>query len=265
MTGSIASDRCLEYINAEAQASERSRREERAIPLRHIVTISRQAGSGAHVVAEELVTRLQARASADPFSWKVFDRNLVQKVLEEHDLPDRMARFMPEDRISAITDTLDELFGLRPSSWTLVRKTADTILHLAELGNVVLIGRAGNIVTQNLANAFHVRLVGSSEQRILHVQGYRHLDREGAAAYVRDEDIGRKRYVETYYSKDIEDPLLYHLMINTDRVPYDEAGRLIADAVSGHYEGSPAAAAPGGGRLAVPQHGVRRGPSSARR
>ncbi len=65
---------------------------------RPIITISRQAGSGAHVVAEELVARLQALAPEGAPPWTFFDRNLVDRVLEDHELPERLAESMPEDR-----------------------------------------------------------------------------------------------------------------------------------------------------------------------
>ena len=80
----------------------------------------------------------------------------MEKVLEDHSLPNRLARFMPEDRISEISDTMDELFGLHPPSWTLVRQTADTILHLAELGNVIVIGRGAAVITRKLDYVFNV-------------------------------------------------------------------------------------------------------------
>jgi cytidylate kinase len=138
---------------------------------------------------------------------------------------------MPEDRISEISDTLDELFGIRPSMWSLVRKTAKTILHLAALGNVIVIGRGANIITAKLDYAFHVRLVGSLEKRIEHVRQHKGLALDAAAKYVHDQDLARKRYVRKYYSKDIDDPLLYDLVINTDELSYEEAARLIAEAV----------------------------------
>ena len=83
--------------------------------------------------------------------------------MEDHDLPERVARFMPEDRASEISDTMEELFGLHPPSWLLVRKVTETILHLAELGNVILIGRGAAVITANLDHVFHVRLIGSLE------------------------------------------------------------------------------------------------------
>jgi cytidylate kinase len=196
-----------------------------------MITISRQAGTGAHVLAEELVARLDALAPAGSCPWTVFDRNLVDRVLQDHDLPSRLAAYMPEDRASELSDIVDELFGLHPHSRNLVRKTADTILHLAELGNVVVIGRAGNVVTGKLDHAFHVRLVGSREGRIARTQEYLHLAPAAAADHVRHEDLARQRYVKKYYAADIDDPLLYHLVVNMDRVSHAEAARMIVESV----------------------------------
>jgi len=163
--------------------------------------------------------------------WAVFDRNLVEKVLEDHNLPQRLAKFMPEDRASEIADIMDELFDLHPPSWTLVRKTTDTILRLAELGNVILIGRGATITTAKLDYVFHVRIIGSIENRVKHVQELDHLSRAAAMDRILSEDRGRKRYLKKYFETDPDNPLLYHLIINTDDVPYAEAARIIGDAV----------------------------------
>jgi len=182
-------------------------------------------------VARHLVERLQAANPNAVSPWTVFDRNLVGKVLEDHHLPSRLARFMPEDRISELSDTMDELFGLHPPSWALVRQTSETILRLAELGNVILIGRGAHVITSKLPHVFHVRLVGSLARRIQHMQELEHLTYAAARAFVLGEDRGRRRYLKKYFGKDIDDPLLYHLVINTDLVSYDEAARMIAEAV----------------------------------
>ena len=41
---------------------------------------------------------LQGQVPAGAPPWTIFDRNLVERVLEDHDLPARLAKFMPEDR-----------------------------------------------------------------------------------------------------------------------------------------------------------------------
>jgi cytidylate kinase len=198
---------------------------------RRAVTISRQTGSGAHSVAEKLAALLRARSPIDAAPWTVFDRNLVEKVLEDHKLPQRLAQFMPEDKVSEIADTMDELFGLHPQSWTLVHETTDTILRLAELGNVILIGRGATVITNKLDYVFHVRLVASLERRVQCIQELHDLSDKAALNMVRREDRGRERYLRKYFHADLEDPLLYHLIINTDLISHDEAARIIADAV----------------------------------
>jgi cytidylate kinase len=224
-------ERCRTFINANLQSAAKPAATGQGSVQRRTVTISRQTGSGAHAVAEKLAACLQALSPAHACPWTVFDRNLVEKVLEDHNLPQRLAQFMPEDRVTEIADTMDELFGLHPPSWTLVRQTSDTILRLAEMGNVILIGRGATILTRKLDYVFHVRLVGSLEKRVQHVQELQHLGREAALDIIRREDRGRKRYMKQYFETDIEDPLLYHLTINTDLVPYEEAARIIADAM----------------------------------
>ena len=182
-------------------------------------------------MAEELAACLQARAPKDAYPWTVFDRNLVEKVLADHHLPARLAQFPPEDRKSAIEDVLEEVLGLHPPTSTLVPKIAETILQLAELGHVILLGRGAHVITRSLPNMFHVRLVGSLDQRVEHMQQVQPMSRKAALAFIAKEDRGRKRYLKKYFKQDVDDPILYDLVINTDRISYGQAAQIIGDAV----------------------------------
>src|SRR5579859_4513105 len=159
MNSQIGLEHCLSFINCQISPPP-GHSSHRNGALRRTITISRQSGSGGHSVAERLLEYKQARTPPEAVPWTVFDRNLVEKVLQDHNLPKRLARFMQEDRISEISDTMDELFGLHPPSSTLVRQISDTVLRLAELGHVIIIGRGANVITTKLDCAFHVRLVG---------------------------------------------------------------------------------------------------------
>jgi cytidylate kinase len=195
------------------------------------ITISRQAGTGGHLIAELVAGHLQTHRTDGEATWMVFDRNLLEKVLEHHQLPARLAKYMPEDRVSGVHDTLDELFGLHPPTWKLVEKANDTILRLAELGNVILLGRGGNIITSKLDYMFHVRLVGDKAARIEFVQADRKLDKKAATELVEQEDEGRRRYIKHYFHRDIDDPSLYHLTINTTQIGHVTAAGIIAESV----------------------------------
>ena len=86
-------EHCLSFINCQLRDGGKSGA---SAPggVRRAVTISRQAGCGALVVAEKLAHYLQEHSPKDECPWTVFDRNLMDKVLEDHNLPVRLARFL---------------------------------------------------------------------------------------------------------------------------------------------------------------------------
>ena len=194
------------------------------------VTISRQTGSGAWRVARCLAELLDRRVPDPELKWTVFDKELVEKVLADHHLPQKLAEFMPEDRVSMLEDMMTELLGLHPPSWTLFHATVETILKLAELGHVILIGHGANVVTAKLPHVFHVRLVGTLDRRIERVMADRGLDRTQAREFIEKEDRGRARYLREHFKAEIDDPLLYDLILNTDRISPEQAAALIAEA-----------------------------------
>ena len=225
---SLGVEHCTSFISSQFQSAGEAGAE---TGVRRAVTISRQAGCGALVVAEKLARYLQEHSPKNARPWTVFDRNLMEKVLEDHDLPARLAQFLPEDRVSHLEDIMADLLKAYPSSQTVVRQTTETILKLASLGNVILIGRGGNVISARLPNMFHARLVAPLEQRVEHCHEFYRMTKTEARAFCRREDLGRKRYLKKYFHADIADPLLYHLVINTGLVTYDDAAKLIGDAV----------------------------------
>jgi cytidylate kinase len=224
----IGVEHCTSFISSQFQSGDGAGAE---IGVRRAVTISRQAGCGALVVAEKLARYLQERSPKNTHPWAIFDRNLMEKVLEDHDLPARLSQFLPEDRVSFLEDIMADLLQTYPPSQTVIRQTAETILKLASVGNVILIGRGGNVITSRLPNMFHVRLVAPLEERIEHSHKSYGMTKTEARKFCLREDLGRERYLKKYFRADINDPLLYHLIINTGLVGYDDAAKIIGDAV----------------------------------
>lgn len=228
MRSNMDVERCLSFINCQLHPQGNVCLSEP--DTRPAVTISRMTGSGGFTVANKLAEYLQTHIPV-ACQWTVFDRNLMERVLEDHHLHKRIAGFISENHKPMVTDVLEELLGLHPSAWTLVQQTTETIWHLALMGHVILVGRGANVITQHLANAFHVRLVGSVERRTKRVQQVNDLDPHAALKFLKKRDRERRWYLKEHFHKDIDDPSLYHLLVNTDRIPHDEAARLIGDAV----------------------------------
>ena len=67
----------------------------RAVPF---VTISRQAGAGGRSTADEMAKLLNERlAPPDKSDWTIFDRNLLEVVVEQHELPEEYMKYMEEE------------------------------------------------------------------------------------------------------------------------------------------------------------------------
>lgn len=195
-----------------------------ALPQQPAITISREAGAGAVTIAKMVAEQLEQISSE---KWAVFDRNLVEKVIEDHEMPSRIKRFLPEDVYSEITSAVEEFFGLHPSVWTMVEQTTETLLRLAKMGNVILVGRGGAIATRNLKHMVHIRLVAPVEQRITHCMEFYHFNRQESEKFVHEKDAARTRYVRKYFHVAIDNPLHYHLTINTGAVGMKTSAELI--------------------------------------
>jgi len=223
-------EKCLSFIRAQLAPPQGARPPGGECVGRLTITLSRQTGTGGLAIAHRLAQHLEKRAHWPGKPWTVFDKNLVDEVLKRHNLPREMAPYLSEERASQLQDMIEEVLGLHPSAVEMVRRVSETILHLAELGQVILVGRAANIITARLAHAFHVRLVGSLECRIRRLCRFEKVDRETAVRLIQESDSARALYVKRHFQADIDNPLLYDLVVNTDRLSDEDAVELIAQA-----------------------------------
>jgi len=219
-------DRCRSYLVSQ---SKEERGKFSAPGPGPAVTVSYLTGAGEHEFAQRLAEILQATETQGLTKWTVFDRQLIEKVLDEHFLPKEMAKFLPEDHRSFVEEEMGELLGLHPPAWVIVPQITETVLQLAKAGHVVLVGRGAGFITARLAHVFHVRLIAPLPDRIERVQKDENLSPKAAAKFIAKKDRGRTRYSKAYFHGRAVDDLLFHLVINTARIPLAEAAQLAAE------------------------------------
>lgn len=195
------------------------------------VTISRETGAGGIQFGEQLCKHLNSRDEKRSHNWKSFEKNLLEQITAEHDLPAEMAKYIPEKKISEMQDLLEQLFSLHPSKESMIRKASNTILHLAMLGNVILIGRGSNIITSHLEKGLHIRLIDSLGKKIKNIQDIFSISKSEAVKYIREEDKGRKLYIKKFFSCDIEDPSLYSMVLNLNKLSAEDAVNIACEAI----------------------------------
>jgi cytidylate kinase len=218
------------YLSTQMQAAQS--RHEQSAPPAVFVTISRESGAGGLAVAEHLAEKLTERGVGTPgVPWAVFEKNLLEKVIEDNELPESYMDQMEEKVLPAVQTAVSELLAVHPSISRLVAMTSRTVLHLATMGNSILVGRGANVLTKALSVGLHVRLIAPTDRRLEFLMDRYSLSREDAASRMEEEDEGRGYYVKKHFNRDVDDPLLYDLVLNTHRLGHEASAEVITHAL----------------------------------
>jgi hypothetical protein len=221
----------MSILHAQLQSAQARPTAQGTRPILPFLTISRETCAGATTLGQHLIPLLDDRLGEEGRSWMFLDKDLIIQALSLHHLPERLADYLPEDRLSEIKGLIGEMVGLHPPLWELEHRVAEAILKFAQLGCVILSGRAAHLVTRELPGGFHLRLVAPLESRLRRAQLMHQCSRDYAEEFVRESDHARQRHVQTNFGQDINDPRLYDLVINTDRIPPATAAQLVLHAM----------------------------------
>lgn len=101
------------------------------------------------------------------------------------------------------------------------------IRGLAREGNVLILGRGGQVLLKNFPGALHLQIVAPLAYRVQIVMERTSLDKRSAQSRIRASDRARADYIRRYHGADWLDPTLYHLTMNTAQIPLATAVDLI--------------------------------------
>jgi cytidylate kinase len=110
------------------------------------------------------------------------------------------------------------------------RACAELIVREQLPAGVVVLGRAGAAMLQDEKDVLRVRLFGPQSARIAQAVQIEHVDADTAASRLPEVDRARAQYVRRLYDRDIDDPQLFDLQIDSTRVPLDSCAELIVQA-----------------------------------
>jgi cytidylate kinase len=186
-----------------------------------LITVSRQYGAGGSEVA---------RRVAEALGWRVVDNELVEEVaaragLPREDVAEREERLpgFAERLARTLAASTPELFAAPAPGGTvpklqeadLVRITETVVEEVAAGGRVVLVGRAAPAVLAREGNCLHVKLVAPRQYRIQAAADRLGVDLKKAAEITDETDARRERYLRQFYRRDWNDPVNYHMVLNT--------------------------------------------------
>jgi cytidylate kinase len=169
-----------------------------------VLTLSRELGAGETQFATALGERLK---------MQVYDRELLEQ--------EAVHLGVPEAEIEKIDERPAGIFQrFRPGSiyQRYIETLGQIMEQLAERGDVILVGRAGNCVLRDNPRALHVRLVAPMPVRLRRVMEYRWVRERVAKKLVAESDDQRRSFYEGYFGVDWANPLEYHITVNSGRL-----------------------------------------------
>jgi len=173
-----------------------------------IVTISQQMGSGGAEIGIALAQQL---------GYRHVDQELIQDAVRRYGLTEAKLSHLDESK-----PTLFERFDTETRHYITIIQTS--LLEFAEADNVVLIGRGGQWLLRGIPHVLRLRVIAPFDQRVrqwlkrtAELTGETPNQRAVAELVRRDdtERAGRMRYL---YEVDIGDPILYDLIVSTERL-----------------------------------------------
>jgi cytidylate kinase len=108
--------------------------------------------------------------------------------------------------------------------------TERAIREIARERGGVILGRAAALVLADHPQALHVRLDGPRERRLAQVAAEFGIGEKAAQRMLNDNDRSRAAYVKHFYRVDPASPRLYHLVIDSTRLPERACVDLIVSA-----------------------------------
>ncbi len=185
------------------------------ILTRGVVTISRQLGSRGLGIAHALGSSL---------GYRVTSRDLINQAA--------MRSGSPEVAL-AVIDELG-LLGICPSpqACQAYRQAVRQVMQeLLQEGQVIIVGRAGQVILHDYPQVLHVRIMAPQAERTKRIASEQNISIENALAQVQASDRHRRNYLKRHYQVNWDDPSLYDLTLNTAQLPIRAAAAIIHQAL----------------------------------
>ncbi|TVR69931.1 MAG: cytidylate kinase-like family protein [Marinilabiliales bacterium] len=201
------SDILFNYLNRRLQHSEGT---DVVVPKEPgpVITISRQSGCSARRLSEKLVEELNKRTADQKKrkEWDYINKELLEKAARELDVkPSEIAYVFKYQERNALGDIFASYANKYYKSDRKIRKTiADVLRAVASEGNIIIVGRAGVVLTKEIMKSLHISLEAPLEWRSLMISERYDLSFAEARKSVIEMDKKRQRFRESFEGRNTD-------------------------------------------------------------
>lgn len=200
-----------------------------------LITVSREFGAGGSELARALGERLR---------WPVLDDEVVCRCAKRLNIDQSAVERLREHSPTLLARISAALLVAPPEApWldnsSLLRIDAiaeaalESITEAAQSLPLIVVGFGTQCMFAGRAHALHVRLVAPLDARVARLRARCGWDASTALTKAREMDDVRRRYIQRYFHRDINESLLYDVQINTGKTSIDEAAAMLERLIRG--------------------------------
>jgi hypothetical protein len=205
---------------------------------KRIICVSHLTGAEGEAVARGVAERLAFRYLDEEIietaaEWVDLDPSVVGDVERRKSLMTRITESMRGQSLPTRPDASGQSRGgiaaLRqmPTDEDLRVLITDAIREAAQEGDIVIASHAASVVLADRKDALRVLVTASQKTRVGRIAGARNLDARQAEKVLAEEDAARADYLKRFYGIELELPIHYDLVVNTDDLPPELGADLI--------------------------------------
>jgi cytidylate kinase len=167
----------------------------------YFITFSRKMGTNGTEIARQVANKL---------GYQFYDTEAIENAAREMGFLENIKE------IDEKTPSLfQRLFSHKPAIE--LDRLNSIVYELAKKGNAVFLGRGSHILLKSFSCALHIRVTASIERRVQNLIG-RGFTREGALKAIEWSDHERGAFIKFAFGVDWENPGLYDVILNTDKL-----------------------------------------------
>lgn len=122
----------------------------------------------------------------------------------------------------------DRLLSRKPDIY--LRCLDSAVYSVAQKGDGVIVGHGSQTLLQDFGCALHVLINNKKENRIQHLIEQEGMKREAAEKVIGKSDSTLKGFFRFAYQREWDDPTIYDMVINTEKMGNETAAKLIIEA-----------------------------------
>lgn len=170
-----------------------------------VITISREYGCPGKQVAEKLSNVLndKLKIHGEKPIWRWVSKEILNEAANELQVNPEEIRYVFDYEQKGILDDILKSQGQRYyKNDKKIRSTIGKVIRSFGIsGNVIIVGRAGVVLTKDIPKSLHINLVAPLEWRAVRTSEKKCLSLEKARKYALDMDKKRERFREYYVGR----------------------------------------------------------------